>query len=407
VEQSTKELQFNPTASVILERNQGAPESFKIQAPIRQERLRISHISHVAEPELFEALLMQQIAQAKGSPYTFTEPLHSRLIEVGLLVRKEQIAQPVHFECDLNAELLEFIVRRPGISLPEMTAAGLIINPTLRFLGTSESLADDSSLRLCYRQIQPERFWYELRGEHYAPGVYSFNESQHENLNSLILGKKTPRDFDVDWLRLLVSSEILVAPEYIEKTTNGARQTIILAQRHLETHRYVKLKSILHPFQLGAIRRYYRAMVTEGYFTFGDEEWPLRFFAGNDRIGRFHQEQMTLLMCKIIGEPVRPTFTFFASYRPGAILPPHRDREECEFSISLLLDFVPEPDDLCPWPIFVESPPRSGRSIPVHLGIGDLLLYRGRELRHYRDAFQNGEASTNWLFFYEPTNSMP
>ena len=102
---------------------------------------------------------------------------------------------------------------------------------------------------------------------------------------------------------------------------------------------------------------------------------------------------------------MKPTFLYFASYRPGAVLPAHRDREECEYSISLLLDFVPEPEGLNPWPIFVELPERLGEPIPIHLGIGDMLLYRGRELLHYRHAFKEGDASATWLFFYQPVTS--
>jgi hypothetical protein len=405
IKQTKHGYTFNPVASVILERNPDESESFKIRAPIRNEHLRVSQIFHDAEPDLFGALIMRQIAQTKGWPHTFPEGLQSRLIELGLLVRNDQTSRPVRFDCDLNAELLEFVARRPHILLQEIPTADWIINPAMRFLGTSGSSLNNSILKSCIRQLRPDRFWYELNAECYGPGIYSFSESEHEILTAIIRGEEMPAALDRDWFRLLVQSEILVTPAHLEQTAASALRTFGSAKSHLHENRYIILKTILHPFQLAAIRRYYRAMVKEGYFSFGDEEWPLRFFAGNDLIARFYHEQLTALMCKIIGEVVRPTFTFFASYRPGAILPPHRDREECEFSISFLLDYVPEPEDLCSWPIFVESPKGSGQSIPVHLGIGDLLLYRGRELRHYRNAFQEGEVSTTWLFFYEPVDS--
>jgi hypothetical protein len=402
VKQIQEGFQFNPTASVVLERNEGEPEAFKIRAPIRNERLRVSSITHVSEPELFAALMMRQIAQAKNWPHSFPAPLQTRLIELGLLVSAEQISRPVRFDCDLNAQLMEFLPRRSHISFPNIPNGALLVNPALRFLGSSDTVNDNSILKSCFRQLRADRFWYQLNPQGQAPGIYSFTKDEQEILQTLI-GGKTSGDLDREWLKLLVQAGILIKADGQQEVNAQASERLDAAKTHLKNYRYVILKSILHPFQLAAIRRYYRRMVAEGYFSFGDEEWPLRYFAGNDLIGRFYHEQMTSLISNVIGESVYPTFTFFASYRPGAILPPHRDREECEFSISLLLDFIPEPADECPWPIFVESPKHSNQSIPVHLGIGDLLLYRGRELRHYRNAFQEGEASTTWLFFYEPT----
>ncbi len=66
-------------------------------------------------------------------------------------------------------------------------------------------------------------------------------------------------------------------------------------------------------------------------------------------------------MSALAGEPYQPSYVYFGSYRPGATLKPHVDRAQCELSISLLLDYTPEPDGASPWPIHLGAP---GAAVP-------------------------------------------
>ena len=40
----------------------------------------------------------------------------------------------------------------------------------------------------------------------------------------------------------------------------------------------------------------------------------------------------------------------------GSMLPPHRDREQCEHSMSILVDHSPQPDDVSPWTLCLQQP---------------------------------------------------
>jgi hypothetical protein len=106
---------------------------------------------------------------------------------------------------------------------------------------------------------------------------------------------------------------------------------------------------------------------------------------------------------EIAGAQVKPSFQFFASYREGAELPPHRDREQCELALSILLDFSPEPVDASPWPLFVQ-PPHRDTPTPIAQGIGDAVLYYGREVRHHRETLKSSDYSSSWFFFYVHEN---
>ena len=84
----------------------------------------------------------------------------------------------------------------------------------------------------------------------------------------------------------------------------------------------------------------------------------------------------------------------FGSYRPGAVLPRHVDRPQCQFTISLLVDCTPEPDGPCGWPLYLENPRKPEAITAADLAIGDDAFYRGQEVFHYRHALLAGHQAT-------------
>jgi len=82
------------------------------------------------------------------------------------------------------------------------------------------------------------------------------------------------------------------------------------------------------------------------------------------------------------GLELHPTYSFARIYRAGDILVKHTDRPSCEISATVTLNM--KSDEL--WPIFVESV--GGEDIPVATGIGDLMIYQGCEVTHWREAFE-------------------
>ena len=154
---------------------------------------------------------------------------------------------------------------------------------------------------------------------------------------------------------------------------------------------------LIHPFHISALRRYYRHQLRTGKLHLGDTQSPLRYTAYNDPVARFFHQQLSAVVTAFAGEPVKPSYVYLASYQPGAILPKHTDREQCEFSVTLCLDYAPEPRCATPWPLYLHKP--SGK-VTVFQAIGDALLYRGCRLPHSRDALPEGHTSTSIFFHY-------
>jgi hypothetical protein len=98
-------------------------------------------------------------------------------------------------------------------------------------------------------------------------------------------------------------------------------------------------------------------------------------------------ESMLLYVLPIIekntGLKVFPTYSYYRVYRPGASLLPHKDRESCEISASLFLGRNYNGES---WKLYIEG---SGYSMEP----GDMIIYRGTELNHYRYEFEAPEQS--------------
>jgi len=86
---------------------------------------------------------------------------------------------------------------------------------------------------------------------------------------------------------------------------------------------------------------------------------------------------------KIVGRNLVPTYSYARIYRPGEILEKHTDRESCEISATLTLGY----DSKYNWPIFFNE----DKEISVMLEPGELAVYKGCEITHWRNPFQG-----NW-----------
>ena len=210
-------------------------------------------------------------------------------------------------------------------------------------------------------------------------------------------GSMAPRNLPSELEMSLRIAGILVSEGWTEARE---QQWVAAASRGSETFRsrgYVPLPNLIHPFQVAALRRYYRHLIRNGGMEYGDCQTSHRFFAHNESVARFFHRQLTKTVSVLAGEPVQPSYAYVASYQEGADLQKHTDREQCEFSITLCIDYAPEPRAATPWPLQLHTP--SG-GITVFQALGDGLLYRGRQIPHSRDLLPPGHTSTSIFFHY-------
>jgi len=216
-------------------------------------------------------------------------------------------------------------------------------------------------------------------------------------LDGLQPGDAAPADLPPDVLSVLSAAGVLVEEDYAEKRSKEWVEVVEHCAARFQENSYVPIGRLIHPYHLAALRRYYRYLMRNGKLRLGDGQAPRRYVAHNETLARFFHLQMTAVVAVIVEEHVKPSYVYLGSYLGGEKLGKHTDREQCEFSISLCLDFSPEPARETGWPLYLDT--KAGK-VTVHQAIGDGLLYRGRELAHYRDPLPQGNTSTSVFFHY-------
>ena len=196
---------------------------------------------------------------------------------------------------------------------------------------------------------------------------------------------------------ILEGAGILISPDCLAERYRATEEAVHMAAGLFKKKGYAALHGLIHPFHIAALRRYYRHRIRTGVIPLGDAQSPRRYVAYNDPVARFFHRQIAPVVNAVAGEPVKPSYVYLASYLSGAELKKHVDREQCEFSITLCLDFSPEPGLTTPWPIRLETPTGT---VTVYQGLGDGLAYRGTRLPHYRLPLGKGQTSTSIFFHY-------
>ena len=98
-------------------------------------------------------------------------------------------------------------------------------------------------------------------------------------------------------------------------------------------------------------------------------------------------------MEKATGLKLYPAYTYARIYKKGDILKRHKDRFSCEISTTMNL----AGDD---WPIYLEPSGKTGKKgIKVDLKQGDMLVYSGCELEHWREKFKGKECVQVFLHY--------
>ncbi len=218
-------------------------------------------------------------------------------------------------------------------------------------------------------------------------------------LTRLCAGKITARERPEAAIEVLAAAGVLTSPERTARQRQEWQSASARAREEFARHGYSAVGGLIHPFHLSALRRYYRFLIRTGALDLGDDQSSRRFVAHNEGIARFFHRQLTAAVAAVAGEPVKPAYAYLASYQPGAVLERHTDRAQCEFSITLCVDYAPEPQLATPWPIILQT--RTG-TVTFFQGIGDALFYRGCEIPHERHALPPGHASTSIFFHYVP-----
>ena len=138
----------------------------------------------------------------------------------------------------------------------------------------------------------------------------------------------------------------------------------------------------------------YISEFTPGFGTWKDKQIPNTYSIYSDMF-------METLMMKVL--PVMqqhtemnliPCYTYTRIYKKGDILKRHKDRPSCEISTTLHLGGEP-------WPIFLDptGADNAPTGISINLKVGDMLVYSGCDLEHWREPFEGDNCAQVFLHY--------
>ena len=132
--------------------------------------------------------------------------------------------------------------------------------------------------------------------------------------------------------------------------------------------------------------------------TMGDPHIPDTYCHYADILMETLLIELLPLMEKKTQSRLVPTYSYCRLYKKGDILKRHKDRPSCAISTTLNLGGDP-------WPIYLEPSGKKGKKgIKVELKQGDMLIYDGVLLEHWRKAFTGKNCAQVFLHYNDAHN---
>jgi hypothetical protein len=85
-----------------------------------------------------------------------------------------------------------------------------------------------------------------------------------------------------------------------------------------------------------------------------------------------------------------PNYSYARIYKKGDVLKRHKDRFSCEISTTLFLGGDK-------WPIYIQSSDK--KELMINLNQGDMLVYKGNILDHWREPFKGTNCAQVFLHY--------
>jgi hypothetical protein len=132
--------------------------------------------------------------------------------------------------------------------------------------------------------------------------------------------------------------------------------------------------------------------------VWNDDQVPNTYSHYSDTAMETLLQEVKPIMQKHTKLKLSETYSYARIYKKGDTLPRHKDRYSCEISTTLNLGGDP-------WPIYLDPTGKTGQAgIKIDLSPGDMLIYSGCDLEHWREEFKGKDCGQVFLH-YNKANS--
>ena len=130
-----------------------------------------------------------------------------------------------------------------------------------------------------------------------------------------------------------------------------------------------------------------------GFGVWNDEQVPNTYSHYADIVMETLLQKVKPIMEKYTGLKLSETYAYARLYKTGDVLHRHKDRYSCEVSTTLNLGGDP-------WPLYLDPTGKKGQAgIKVELEPGDMLIYSGCDLEHWREEFKGKDCGQVFLHY--------
>ena len=137
----------------------------------------------------------------------------------------------------------------------------------------------------------------------------------------------------------------------------------------------------------------YLSPFTEYWGVWNDEQVPNTYSHYGDLVMETLLQKVKPVMEKHTKLKLSETYSYARIYKKGDVLARHKDRYSCEISTTLNLGGDP-------WPIYLDPTTKTGQAgVKVDLKPGDMLIYSGCDLEHWRETFQGKDCAQVFLHY--------
>ena len=144
----------------------------------------------------------------------------------------------------------------------------------------------------------------------------------------------------------------------------------------------------------------YISPFTEYFGVWTDQQVPNTYSHYADLVMETLLQKVKPIMEKHTGLKLSETYSYARIYKQGDILARHKDRFSCEISTTLNLGG----DD---WPIYLDPTGKEKQAgIEVKLEPGDMLIYSGCDLEHWREEFTGKDCGQVFLHYNRANSKM-
>ena len=138
---------------------------------------------------------------------------------------------------------------------------------------------------------------------------------------------------------------------------------------------------------------YLRQPTSINPYPFGDTQTPKSFALYGTFISDALLPMLKDAFSEITDKRLCESYSYFRIYYNDANLKRHTDRESCQYSATVCI----KKD--CDWPIYFKD--LNGNDIEVEMEPGDLIVYKGTKLKHWRNHYKGSRHIQLFLHYID------